>query len=103
VAAARLPSSPWLAARAEVVEAASASSADVRRLRLERAEAALERLLQRRPAHAESWLMLAGARAARGDTAGAASLARHAAWLDPERPGLAEAARALGAAGPAAP
>ena len=41
--------------------------------------------------------MLAGARAARGDAAGAASLARRAAWLDPERPGLAEAARALGA------
>ena len=102
-AAVRLPPSPWLAARAEVMEAASAGSADVRRLRLERAEAGLERLLRQRPAHAESWLMLAGARAARGDAVGAASLARHAVWLDPGRPGLATAARALGAAGPPSP
>ena len=99
VAVAGLPESPWLAARAEVSEAASATSADVRRLRLERAEAALAGLLRRRPAHAESWLLLAGARAARGDAAAGASLARRAAWLDPERPGLAEAARRLGAGG----
>jgi cytochrome c-type biogenesis protein CcmH/NrfG len=97
VAAARLPESPWLAARAEAVEASSSPSAAVRRLRLERAEAALSRLLQRRPAHAESWLMLAGTRAARGDAAAAASLARQAVWLDPSRPGLAAAARRLGA------
>jgi O-antigen ligase len=97
VGAARLPESPWLAARAEAAAAAAAPSPVVRRLRLERAEAALSRLLRRRPAHAESWLMLAGARAARGDAAAAASLARHAAWLDPERPGLAAAARRLGA------
>jgi O-antigen ligase len=102
-AAATLPKSPWLTARAEVVESASSASADVRRLRLDRAEAALSRLLQKRPAHAESWLLLAGVRAARGDAPAAASLARHAAWLDPERPGLSEAAERLGAKGRASP
>ncbi len=71
---------------------ASASSAPVRQLRLARAEAALSSLLRRRPAHAESWLMLAGVRGARGDPAGAAALARRAVWLDPLRPGLREAA-----------
>jgi hypothetical protein len=99
----RLPVSPWLEARAEFLDAASAASADVRRLRLERAEAALTGLLGRRPAHAESWLLLAGVRAARGDAAAGASLARRAAWLDPERPGLAEAALRLGARGPRGP
>ena len=103
VAVARLPETPWLAARAEVVGVESSASADVRRLRLERAEAALSRLLRTRPAHAESWLMLAGVRAARGDAAAAAALARHAAWLDPGRPGLVEAARALGAKGLGSP
>jgi cytochrome c-type biogenesis protein CcmH/NrfG len=98
VAAAKIPESPWLGARAEAVEAWSSPSANVRRLRLERAEAALSRLLQRRPAHAEAWLMLAGVRGALGDAAAAASLARRAVWLDPSRPGLAEAARKLGAA-----
>ncbi len=103
VAAVRLPETPWLAARAEVVGVGTSASADVRRLRLERAEAALSRLLRTRPAHAESWLMLAGVRAARGDAAAAAALARHAAWLDPGRPGLVEAAQALGARGLGSP
>jgi len=86
-----LPDRPWLAAKQEVMLAASASAPAVRRLRLERAEGALERLLERRPAQAESWLLLAGTRAALGDTASGVALARHAAWLDPGRPGLAEA------------
>jgi O-antigen ligase len=94
-AAAALPDRPWLAARREAVEAVSASSPAVRRLRLERADRALSRLLERRPGHAESWLMLAGTRAALGDAGAGAALARHAAWLDPERPDLREAARAL--------
>jgi len=100
LAATALPDRPWLAARREVVEAASAASPDVRRLRLERAEIALAGLLQRRPAHAESWLLLAVARAARGDAAGGASLARHALWLDPVRVGLREAADRLTGSGP---
>ena len=99
LAAVALPRSPWLAARREAVFASTAASADVRQLRLERAEISLAQLLQRRPAHAESWLMLAGVRAATGDAAAGAALARHAAWLDPGRPGLREAAQALGGAG----
>jgi O-antigen ligase len=95
LAAAALPDRPWLAARREALAAASAASSDVRRLRLERAEIALGKLLGRRPAHAESWLLLAGTRAARGDAAGGASLARHAVWLDPVRLGLREAADRL--------
>jgi len=91
LAAASLPDRPWLAARQEAVQAASSSAPAVRRLRLERAEEALARLLARRPAHAESWLLLAGTRVALGDAASGAALARHAAWLDPGRPGLAEA------------
>jgi O-antigen ligase len=97
---AALPASPWRAAREEAVEAARAGSPDVRRLRLDRAEIALSRLVARRPAHAESWLMLAGVRAARGDATGGAALAAHAALLDPERPELREAARRLQAGPP---
>ena len=95
LAAASLPDRPWLAARQEAVQAASSVAPAVRRLRLERAETALARLLERRPAQAESWLLLAGTRAALGDTASVAALARHAVWLDPDRPGLAEAAKRL--------
>jgi O-antigen ligase len=91
VAVLLLPDRPWIAARDEVVQAASAPAPAVRRLRLERAAAALERQLGRRPAQAESWLLLGGTRAALGDAAAGAALARHAAWLDPGRPGLAEA------------
>jgi cytochrome c-type biogenesis protein CcmH/NrfG len=63
----------------------------VRQLRLERASAALRHTLGRRPAHAESWLMLAGAELALGRGTPAAAFARHALVLDPERPGLREA------------
>ena len=98
VAAASLPDRPWIGARQEAVQAASSVAPAVRRLRLERAEEALARLLGRRPAQAESWLLLAGTRAALGDKASGAALARHAAWLDPGRPGLAEAAERLGGA-----
>jgi len=86
------PAAPWLGARAEVVAAAGAATPAVRRLRHERAAAALSRLLRGRPAHAESWLMLAGTERALGRPATAAAFARHAVWLDPERPGLREAA-----------
>ena len=101
--AASLPDRSWLAARQEVVQATSSRAPAVRRLRLERAEAALVRLLERRPAHAESWLLLAGTRAALGDAASGAALARHAAWLDPERPGLAGAVDRLSSAHAAPP
>ena len=62
---------------------------------LERAEASLAAGLRLRPADAESWLMLAGVRAARGDEVSAAALARHAVSLDPQRANLLAAARAL--------
>ncbi len=73
----------------------AAPAGPVRTLRLARAEAALGALLRERPAHAESWLMLAAVRRARGDPASAAALARRAVWLDPERPGLRELAERL--------
>jgi cytochrome c-type biogenesis protein CcmH/NrfG len=98
LAVASLPDRPWLGARLEVVRAASSAAPAVRRLRLERAEQALVRLLARRPAQAESWLLLAGTRAALGDAASGATLARHAVWLDPGRRGLVEAADRLSAA-----
>ncbi len=93
-----LPREGWTAARQEVVAAATAPVEAARRLRLERARAALAAVLRRRPAHAESWLMLAGVEQALGRHAVAAGLARHAAELDPERPGLREAAGAIEAA-----
>jgi hypothetical protein len=98
-AAASLPDRPWLAARQEAAQAGASADAAVRRLRLERAEVALTRVLGRRPAQAESWLLLAGTRAALGDSAAGVAMARHAAWLDPGRPGLAEAVDRLSAAG----
>ena len=97
VAALALPREPWRRAREEVALAVAAGSPPARAMRLERAEIVLARVLARRPAHAESWLMLAGARAARGDAAAARDLARHAVSLDPERPSLREAAERLGA------
>ncbi len=88
-----LPAEPWRAARDEVRRVGRATTPESRALRLERAEVALGRLLRRRPAHAESWLMLAGVRAGEGDPASATSLADHAVALDPEREALREAAR----------
>ena len=90
-----LPVQPWLAAREEARLAVTAASPASRALRLERAEAACIALLRRRPAHAESWLMLAGIRAARGDRASGPALARHAVLLDPQRLELREAAARL--------
>ncbi len=95
------PYQPWLATWEETRRAALSRAAPARALRLERAEAALVAQLRRRPAHAESWLLLSGVRRARGDTASAAALARYATWLDPRRPELREAARQLGVSPPA--
>jgi O-antigen ligase len=92
---AALPAEPWLAARDEARQVGFAGTPEARALRLERSEAALGRLLQRRPAHAESWLMLAGVRAASGDRVTGSALARYAVTLDPERPALREAAARL--------
>jgi O-antigen ligase len=89
------PGQPWVEAREEAIRAAAASNPWTRALRLERAQVGLVRVLRRRPAHAESWIMLAGVRAAWGDTVSGAALARHALALDPERPALREAAERL--------
>jgi O-antigen ligase len=94
-AAAALPADPSLSAREEARLAGVAATPEARGLRLGRAEAALGRVLRLRPAHAESWLMLAGVRGAAGDAATASSLAAHAVALDPERPALREAASRL--------
>lgn len=85
---------PAPAARREVAEAVTADRPEVRALRLDRAETALRRTLERRPAHAESWLLLAAVRAQRGEAAAAAALSRHASALDPQRKELQTAAGA---------
>jgi cytochrome c-type biogenesis protein CcmH/NrfG len=95
-----LPQQPWLAARAELQAAAAATTPAVRQLRLERADAALTSVLGRRPAHAESWLMLAATHQALGRPETAAAFARHALELDPERPGLREAAERIAGKAP---
>jgi O-antigen ligase len=88
------PSAPWEAARNEARLAAASVAPEARVLHLDRTERALRAVLRRRPAHAEAWLLLAGARAERGDDS-ARELARHAVGLDPERPDLRSAAEAL--------
>ena len=88
------PSAPWEEARAEARLAAASVAPEVRALRLDRTERALQAILRRRPALAEAWLLLAGARAERGDPS-ARELARHAASLDPERSDLRAAAEAI--------
>lgn len=95
---ARPAAEPWLEARAELEAARSSPLAAVRRLRLERAEADLRRALAARPAHAESWLLLAGTHQALGRPETAAAFARHALALDPLRPGFAEAAARIAGA-----
>jgi O-antigen ligase len=102
-AVAALPAEPWLGAREETRRAGAAATPEARALRLERAENALVGVLRRRPAHAESWLMLAGVRGAAGDAAAVSPLASHAVALDPERPELGEAAKRLGRDEPSAP
>jgi len=88
------PPAPALRAREELRRAGETATAAVRDLRLGRAEAAAMGAVSRRPADAESWLVLAYARAARGDPT-AVALAHHAESLDPRRPGVHEAVLTL--------
>jgi cytochrome c-type biogenesis protein CcmH/NrfG len=88
------PAEEWERARSEARRSAASTTPTARVLHLERTEQAAQAAIRQRPAHAEAWLLLAGARAQRGDPS-APELARHAAWLDPERPELQQAARAL--------
>ena len=96
-ATARLPERPGLLARDELSAAASAGMRAQRLMRLERASAALERALRLRPADAESWLLLAFTHQALGRRDTAAAFAGHALELDPQRPGLREAAERIAA------
>jgi O-antigen ligase len=88
------PAAAWEQARAQARRAAASVAPPARRLHLERTEQALRAVLRQRPAHAEGWLLLAGARAERDDPS-AAELAGHAVLLDPERPDLRRTAALL--------
>ena len=88
------PSARWARARNEAQLTAKSVVPEARALHLDRAEQALRATIRGRPAHAEAWLLLAGARAERGD-ASARELARHAIELDPERADLRSAAEAI--------
>jgi O-antigen ligase len=98
LATARPPQRPGLLARAELQGAASAVLPAQGQLRLERASATLERALRRRPADAESWLLLGFTHQALGRPDTAAAFASHALVLDPGRPGLREAAQRIASA-----
>jgi O-antigen ligase len=93
--AVRPPAEPWLVARAEIEAARSSTLPAARLMRLELSESELRRALRSRPAHAESWLLLAYTHQALGRPATARAFARHALGLDPQRPGLAEAVKRI--------
>jgi len=86
---------PWARAQREVAAAASASQPETRLLRAARAEYALRSVVRSRPAHAESWLLLAWTRAAQGDWTAVRPLASHAMSLDPQREAMREEAARL--------
>jgi O-antigen ligase len=86
---------PWPAAKEKARQVSLARTRDVETLRLDRAEAALRAVVQRRPALAEAWLLLGGSRMGRDDGADGLELARHSITLDPERPDLAAAVERL--------
>jgi len=92
--AGRAPDS-WPAAKERARQASLAQTRDVETLRLDRAEAALRAVVQRRPALAEAWLLLGGSRMGRDDGKDGLALARHSLTLDPERPDLAAAIERL--------
>ena len=89
-------SSIWLARDedpAEILQrAASAPSAVARSLRVRQADAVLRSAVNRRPADAPSWLLLAWIYAERGDATAATALATHAVSLDPQHAALRAAA-----------
>jgi O-antigen ligase len=88
------PAAAWEQARSEARRAAASTMPAARTLYLDRTEQALQETLRKRPAHAEAWLLLAGARAERGHPS-AADLAGHALRLDPQRPDLRGPVQAL--------
>jgi O-antigen ligase len=85
----------WRDVREEVREAAAAGTPDARGLRIERATSRLRETLRRRPGFAEGWLLLAALRHEAGHAPEAKALAAHAISLDPSRPEIGAAARAL--------
>jgi hypothetical protein len=90
-----LPPDRWPEAQDKARQATLAQTPEVAALRLERAEAALRPVVERRPALAEAWLLLGGARLGRGERAEGMALAQYALTLDPERADLAAGAAAL--------
>jgi O-antigen ligase len=86
---------PWALAEGQVAAAAAAWQPETRRLRAARAEYALRSVVRSRPAHAESWLLLAWTRAAQGDRTSVRPLANHAVSLDPQREAMREGAARL--------
>jgi O-antigen ligase len=86
---------PWALAQGQVAAAAAAWQPETRRLRAARAEYALRSVVRSRPAHAESWLLLAWTRAAQGDRTSVRPLANHAVSLDPQREAMREGAAQL--------
>jgi len=81
--------------REEIRSAASATSAEVRSLRVSRARAALAGVLAARPALAEAWLLRAALAREEGPVEESRALAAHAILLDPARDDLRARARTL--------
>jgi hypothetical protein len=88
-----------IASRELALRAAETSDGTGRRLRLEMAEAAARRDIERRPADPVSWLMLAWLRRAADRPDVASRLAGHAASLDPQNPELLKAVRPFASSG----
>ncbi|HUG54114.1 MAG TPA: O-antigen ligase family protein [Vicinamibacteria bacterium] len=84
------------AARASAARAHATGGTVPAALRLSMADRRVREYLALRPADPEGWLLAAWLAAAGGRPADAAGLARHAVALDPQRPGVVEAARAIG-------
>jgi O-antigen ligase len=87
------PSPILRAARVSAAKAHATGQAVPAALRLAVAERGIREYVSSRPADPEGWLLAAWIAAAGGRPADAASLARHAASLDPARPELLAAAR----------
>lgn len=86
----------WNDVRGEVRAAAGSAQPEVRRLRVERATERLRAIVNGRPGFAEGWLLLAAVARETGDAERGRELASYARTLDPSRPDLEQAAKAIG-------
>jgi O-antigen ligase len=89
------PAAPTSALPEEALAFAAKGGRPVTPLRVQQATEAVAAGLRRRPANAPAWLFLAWLRSSAGAQADAATLARHAASLDPQRAALVEAAKRI--------